>query len=218
MLLGRPPGPIRAVDIEELALPAIPPVLPSSLLERRPDVLQAEQNLVAANANIGVARSLDFPTISLTRLLGSLSAAAGDFMTGPARIATAAAGLGGPIFTFGNIEGEVRSTEAFQREALASYQRAILDALRDTNDAQTGTQKAAESYAAQRARVAALREYARLSRLKYENGAASYVDVLYAENELFAAELSAMNAAADRPIQLVGAYRALGGGWVDASM
>ncbi len=216
VLLGRAPGPIRrGRGIEELAVPAIPPGLPSSLLERRPDVLQAEQNLVAANANIGVARSLYFPTISLTGLLGSLSAAASDFMTGPARIAAAAAGLGGPIFTFGNIEGQVLSAEAFEREALASYQRAILDALRDTNDALTGAQKAAEAYAAQKARVAALREYARLSRLRYENGAASYVDVLYAENELFAAELSAMNAAADRLIQLVGTYRALGGGWVD---
>jgi multidrug efflux system outer membrane protein len=216
VLLGRAPGPIpRGRGIEELVVPAIPPGLPSALLERRPDVLQAEQNLVAANADIGVARSLYFPTISLTGMLGSLSAAASNFMTGPASIAAIAAGIGGPVFTFGNIEGQVRSAEAMEREALAGYQLAILNALRETNDALTGAQKTAESYAAQRARVAALREYARLSRLKFENGAASYVDVLYAENELFAAELTAMSTAADRLIQLVGAYRALGGGWVD---
>ena len=217
VLLGRPPGPIlRGRGIEDLAVPPTPPGLPSSLIERRPDVLQAEQNLVAANADIGVARSLYFPTISLTGMLGSLSAAAGNFLTGPASIAALAANIGGPVFTFGNIEGQVRSAEAGEREALAGYQLAILNALRDTNDALTGAQKTAESYAAQKARVAALREYARLSRLKFENGAASYVDVLYAENELFAAELTAMGTAADRLIQVVNIYRALGGGWVDA--
>jgi multidrug efflux system outer membrane protein len=136
-------------------------------------------------------------------------------MTGPASIAAIAAAVAGPVFTFGNIEGQVRSAEAAEREALANYQLAILNALRDTNDALTGAQKTAESYVAQQARVAALREYARLSRLKFENGAASYVDVLYAENELFVAELAAMNTAADRLIQLVSVYRALGGGWVD---
>jgi outer membrane protein, multidrug efflux system len=218
VLLGRAPGPIlRGRGIEELAVPSIPPGLPASLIERRPDVLQAEQNLVAANANIGVARSLYFPTISLTGMFGSLSAAASNFMTGPASIAAIAAGVAGPVFTFGNIEGQVRSAEAAQSEALASYQLTILNALRDTNDALTGAQKTAESYAAQQARVAALREYARLARLKFENGAASYVDVLYAENELFVAELAAMNTAADRLIQLVSVYRALGGGWVDAA-
>lgn len=216
VLAGRAPGPIpRGRSIEQLAPPAVPPGLPSSLIERRPDVLQAEQNLVAANASIGVARALYFPTISLTGLLGSLSAAASNFLTAPAAIATLAAGISGPVFTFGGIEGQVRSAEAAEREALAGYQLAILTALRDTNDALTGALKTDESYKAQQARVAALRDYARLARLKFENGVASYVDVLYAENELFTAELAAMDTAADRLIQRVGIYRALGGGWVD---
>jgi multidrug efflux system outer membrane protein len=130
-------------------------------------------------------------------------------------VAAIAAGFAGPIFTFGNIEGQVRSAEAGEREALASYQLAILNALRDTNDALIGSRKTADAYDAQLARVVALREYARLSRLRYENGAANYTDVLYAENELFSAELNAAAAAADRLVQTVALYRALGGGWVD---
>lgn len=217
VLLGQNPGQIpRGRGLEEIALPDVPPGLPSSLIERRPDILQAEQNLIAANANIGVARSLYFPTISITGLLGSVSAAASDFMTGPAQVAAIAAGVSGPIFTFGNIEGQVRSAEAGQRAALASYQLAILNALRDTNDALIGVQKTAETLVANQARVKALREYARLSRLRFENGTASYLDVLYADNELFNAELAAVSANSDRAIQLINVYRALGGGWVDA--
>ena len=199
VLLGQSPGPIpRGRKLDDLALPAVPPGLPSSLIERRPDVLQAEQNLVTANANIGVARSLYFPTNSITGLLGSVSAASSDFLSGPAQVAAIAAGVSGPIFTFGNIEGQVRSAEADERAALANYQLTILNALRDTNDTLTGAQKTAETFAAQQARVKALREYARLSRLRYENGVASYLDVLYADNELFSAELAAVGAGSDR--------------------
>ena len=217
VLLGQNPGQIpRGRSLEGITLPVVPPGLPSSLIERRPDVLQAEQNLIAANADIGVARSLYFPTISITGLLGSVSAASSDFMTGPAQVAAIAAGVSGPIFTFGNIEGQVRSAEAGERAALASYQLAILNALKDTNDALIGTQKSAEALVANQARVKALREYARLSRLRFENGTASYLDVLYADNELFSAELAAVSANSDRIVQLISVYRALGGGWVDA--
>ena len=217
VLLGQNPGAIpRGRALEDIALPVVPPGLPSSLIERRPDVLQAEQNLITANANIGVARSLYFPTISITGLLGSVSAASSDFMTGPAQVAAIAAGISGPIFTFGNIEGQVRSAEAGERAAMASYQLAILNALRDTNDALVGVQKTAEALVANQARVKALREYARLSRLRFENGTASYLDVLYADNELFSAELAAVSANSDRIVQLISVYRALGGGWVDA--
>ncbi len=216
VLLGQNPGPItRGRTLDELVLPVVPPGLPSSLIERRPDVLQAEQNLVAANANIGVARSLYFPTISITGLLGSVSAASSDFLSGPAEVAAIAANISGPIFTFGAIEGQVRSAEAGERAAMANYQATIINALRDTNDALVGTQKAADAFVAQQARVKALREYARLSRLRFENGTASYLDVLYADNELFSAELAAVGAGSDRLVQLIGVYRALGGGWVD---
>jgi multidrug efflux system outer membrane protein len=218
VLLGRNPGPIpRGRTIEELPTPVVPPGLPMSLIERRPDVLQAEQNLIAANADIGAARAQYFPNLTLTGMTGSLSAAASSFLTAPASIAMLAANIAGPIFTFGAIEGQVRSAEAARDEALASYRLAVLNALSDTNDALTGAEKQTAALVAQQARVTALRDYARLSRLKYEGGAASYVDVLYAENELFTAELAAMGTAGDRLLQYVALYRALGGGWVDAA-
>ena len=216
ILLGRNPGPIpRGRAIDEFVGPAIPADLPSTLLERRPDILQAEQILVATNANIGAAKALYFPTLSLTGLLGSVSTAFGDFLTGPATVWTVAAGLTGPIFTFGLIEGQVQSAEAAQREALANYQQIILNAFRETNDALVGTVKKRDEVAAQTKRVAALREYTRLSRLRFDNGYAGYLEVLYASNELFAAELAAVQSQADGYTQLVNVYKAVGGGWVN---
>ena len=214
-LLGQNPGPIaRGKSIDHLVAPAIPVDLPSTLLERRPDILQAEQNLIAANANIGVARSLYYPNLSLTGLLGSASGALGNFLTGPATVASAAAGLAGPIFTFGAIEGQVQGAEAAQREALANYQRVVQNAFREANDALIGTQKKSSEAAAQRLRVEALREYARLSMLKFDNGYADYLEVLYAQNELFAAELTAVLSQVQVYTQIVSVYNAVGGGWV----
>ncbi len=216
ILLGRTPGPIaRGKPIDQLAVPLIPGDLPATLLERRPDIVQAEQNLVAANANIGAARALYYPTISLTGALGLVSAASGDFLSSAARAWSLGAGLSGPIFTFGAIEGQVQTAEAAQREAVLFYQRTILQAFRETNDALVGTQKKREEAEAQAARAAALREYARLSRLKFDNGLTSFLEVLYAENELFTAELNAVRANAERYTELVNVYKAMGGGWVD---
>jgi len=216
LLLGRNPGPIaRGRSLDQIVAPGIPADLPSTLLERRPDILQAEQTLVAANANIGAAKALYYPTLSLTGLLGSVSTAFGDFLTGPATAWTLAAGLAGPIFTFGAIEGQVQTAEGGQREALAFYQQTILNAFRETNDALVGTVKKREESEAQARRVAALREYARLSRLRFDNGYAGYLEVLYAENELFSAELTAVRSQAERYTQIVNVYQAVGGGWVD---
>ena len=216
VLLGRNPGPIqRGKSIDELVAPQIPAGLPSELLERRPDVLQAEQNLVAANANIGVAKSLYFPSISLTGLFGSVSTTTSNFLKEPSRTWSVAADLAGPIFTFGAISGQVRTAEAAQQEATFFYRSTILNAFRDTNDAIIGSQKKFEEARAQARRVQALREYARLSKLRFDNGAASYIEVLYAENELFSAELVAVGTLADRYTQLINVYKAMGGGWVD---
>jgi multidrug efflux system outer membrane protein len=218
VLLGRNPGPIpRGKPIDELVAPAIPAGLPSELLERRPDILQAEQNLVTANANIGVAKSLYFPSISLTGLFGSVSTTTSEFLKAPSKTWTVAADLTGPIFTFGAISGQVKSAEAATQEATLFYQSTILNAFRETNDALIGTQKKLEEAEAQARRVKALRDYARLARLRFDNGAASYIEVLYAENELFGAELVAVSTLADRYTQLINVYKAMGGGWVDAS-
>jgi multidrug efflux system outer membrane protein len=215
ILLGRNPGPIaRGKAIDQLVAPLIPADLPSALLQRRPDILQAEQNLVAANASIGAARALYYPTISLTGALGSASTSFGNFLSGPASVALLGASLVGPIFTFGAIEGQVRSAEAQQQQAVFFYQRTVLGAFRETNDALTASQKRIEEVARQAERVAALREFARLSTLKFDKGVAGYLEVLFAENELFAAELAQVRLLADRHIQVVNVYQAMGGGWV----
>ena len=216
ILLGRNPGPIpRGKTIDQLAAPAVPAGLPSVLLERRPDILEAEQALVAANANIGVAKSLYFPTLSLTGLLGAVSTAASEFFSAGARTAAVAAGVSGPLFTFGGIRGQVDTAEAGQRLATVFYRQTILNAFRETNDALYGAQKTREQYEALARRVDALRDYARLSRARFDGGAASYLEVLYAENELFVGELNAVSSNVQRYAQLIAVYQALGGGWLD---
>ena len=216
ILLGRNPGPIpRGKTIDQLVAPLIPADLPSALLQRRPDVMQAEQNLVAANANIGATRALYYPNLSLTGAFGSASTSMGDFLTGPANTWLGAASLTGPVFTFGGIKGQVRTAEAQEQEALYFYQRTILNAFRETNDALTGSQKKIEEVALQSKRVDSLREFARLSRLRFDKGVAGYLDVLVAENELFAAELESVRLLADRYGQVINVYQAMGGGWVD---
>jgi len=216
ILLGQDPGPIpRGKTIDQLIAPLVPADLPSALLERRPDILQAEQNLVAANANVGAARALYYPTFSITGVLGSVSTAFDEFLTGPAAARLIAADLAGPIFTFGGIEGQVSSAEAANRQALLFYQQTILNAFRETNDALTGSQKKIEQAQLQANRVTALREFARLSRLRFDKGVSGYLEVLVADNELFAAELAAVGLQAERFTQLINVYQAMGGGWVD---
>ena len=216
ILLARNPTPIpRGKSIELLTEPGIPGALPSTLLERRPDILSAEQRMHAANAQIGVAKSLYYPTLSLTGVLGLASTSLGNFVSGDATTGSLAAGLAGPIFTFGGIEGQVSSAEAAQRESVAFYRQAVLNAFRETNDALISVQKKREEYAALNRRVDALRVYAGLSRLRFDNGTASYVEVLYAENELFSAELIAVRTLSERYGEAINVYKAMGGGWVD---
>jgi multidrug efflux system outer membrane protein len=216
ILLGRNPGSIpRGKTIDQLLAPAIPGDLPATLLQRRPDILQAEQNLVAANANIGAARALYYPNLSLQAALATTATVFGSLFSGPAAAGLIGAGLTGPVFTFGAIEGQVASAEAGERLALAAYQQTVLNAFRETNDALSGTQRRLEEFNAQRGRVESLREFARLARLRFDKGVAGYLDVLVAENELFAAELALVGLQAGRYTQLVNVYQAMGGGWVD---
>ena len=216
ILLGRNPGPIpRGRTIDQLLAPAIPGDLPAALLLRRPDILQAEQNLVAANASIGAARAQYYPNLSLQAALATTATAFSGLFSGPAAAGLIGAGLTGPVFTFGGIEGQVASAEAGERLALAVYQQTVLNALRETNDALSGSQRRLEEFNAQRGRVDSLREFARLARLRFDKGVAGYLDVLVAENELFAAELASVGLQAGRYTQLVNVYQAMGGGWVD---
>ena len=216
ILLGRAPGAIpRGNTIDQLIAPQIPGDLPATLLQRRPDILAAEQNLVAANANIGAARALYYPNISLQAALATTATATGALFSGPAAAGLIGASLAGPIFTFGGIEGQVASAEAGERAALAAYQQTILNALRETNDALSGSQKRRQEFVIQRERVVSLREFARLSKLRFDKGVSGYLEVLVAENELFAAELASVSLQASSYAQIVSVYQAMGGGWVD---
>ena len=165
VLLGRNPGAIpRGRPVETLLDPVIPAALPSTLLERRPDVLQAEQNLRAANADIGAAKALYFPSLSLTGIFGLQSTSLDNFSKSSSTTGGIVATITGPIFTFGAIEGQVAGAEAGQRGALAFYEQVVFNAFRETNDALVGVQKRREEYEALAKRAQALRTYARLSR------------------------------------------------------
>jgi multidrug efflux system outer membrane protein len=215
VLLGRNPEPIvRGHDLDALAAPTIPSGLPSDLLERRPDLLQAEQNLVAQNALIGAARALYFPSISLTGLFGSLSTDFASLFSGPARIWSFAGAVSLPIFTAGNIEGQVHQAEARQQEALFAYRKAIQVAFQEVSDALINLQKSGEQLSVQGDQVNALAMYAHLARLRYEGGYTSYIEVLDAERSLFNAQLSYTQTQGVQLTSFVNLYKAMGGGWV----
>jgi len=215
VLLGRNPGPIpRGKSIYDLLLPAVPAGVPSALLERRPDLLQAENTLVAANAQIGAAKALYFPTISLTGAAGSSSVALNNLFTGPARVWTYAGILTGPIFTFGAVSGQVAQAEGAQRSALYSYQLSIQNAFADVENALVANQKLRDQQAAQERLVAALQSYARLAKLQFDGGYTAYTTVLQAEQSLFPAELTLAAVRASVFSSSVNIYKAMGGGWV----
>jgi multidrug efflux system outer membrane protein len=215
VLLGRNPGPIpRGKSVYDLALPTVPAGVPSALLERRPDLLQAEQSLIAANAQIGAAKALYFPTISLTGALGSSSRDLSDLFKGPTHVWNYAGQVIGPIFTFGAVSGQVAQSEAAQQAALLGYQLAIQNAFADVDNALVANQKLKDQLAAQERLVTALKDYSRLARLQYDGGYTSYSTVLQAEQSLFPAELTLAAVRASVFTSAANTYKAMGGGWV----
>lgn len=216
VLLGRNPGPIpRGKTIDELTLPTVPVGLPSDLLERRPDIRQAEQDLVAANARIGAAKALYFPIISLTGLFGWSSTDLSNLFSGPSQAWSWAGSFTAPIFTGGGITGNFMSSQAVQQQALFRYQQAIQNAFREVNDALVDQNRTREQLASQRMQVATLKDYTRIARLRYEEGYTSYIEVLDAERSLFNAELSQTEVQGVLFQALVGLYKAMGGGWIN---
>ncbi len=214
LLLGRNPGPVpRGKSVHELALPAIPAAIPSWVLERRPDILQSEQNLVAANAQIGAARALYFPAISLTGSYGQASAQLSDLFKGPARTWNYAGSVIGPLFTAGAIAGQVRQAEAARASALLSYESAVQSAFADVENALAVRAKTAEQLEAQGRLVRAAREYTRLAQLQYDGGYSPYLAVIQAQEQLFPAELNYAKTRAALFASYVNIYKALGGGW-----
>jgi multidrug efflux system outer membrane protein len=215
ILLGRNPGPIpRGKSVYDLAVPAVPTGLTSGLLERRPDLLQAEQTLIGANAQIGAAKALYFPTISLTGAFGGASAELSNLFTGPARVWNYTGQVIGPIFTFGAISGQVAQAEAAQQAALANYRLSIQSAFADVDNALVANAKLKDQQAAQERLVASLKDYARLARLQYTGGYTSYTTVLQAEQTLFPAELTLAAVRASVFGSAANIYKSMGGGWV----
>lgn len=215
LLLGQAPGDVpRGRPLEALeAPPSVPAGLPSALLERRPDIRRAEQDLIAANAQIGAAKAEYFPRISLTGFLGGQSRALTDLLSGPARLATASVGAAAPVFNAGRTRSNVRLAEAIHGEAIVNYQRAIYTAFRDVSDSLAAYTKTTEQRAQQERLVAALAESTRLATQRYEGGLDSYLPVLDAQRNLFQGELELARLRQQVLASVVQLYRALGGGW-----
>jgi multidrug efflux system outer membrane protein len=215
VLLGRDPGPIRAGrPLQALVPPPVPSGLPSGLVERRPDLRQAEQQLIAANALIGAARAQYFPTISLTGLFGYISKDFSDLFSGPTKVWSYGLAASAPIFTGGGIAGQVKQAEAQQQEALLTYRKAIQVAFQEVSDALLSHAKSRDQLAFQDRQVRTLRNYLELARLRYDEGYTSYIEVLDAERSLFEAEVGQAQTQSQVVVSLVNLYKAMGGGWV----
>ncbi len=218
VLLGRNPGPIlRGRGVSEQKLPGkVPAGLPSELLDRRPDIREAELTLAAATANIGEAKAMLFPRIALT---GSYGTASTDFDTlfeGPSKSWNIIGNLLQPIFNAGKNKRRVEITESRQRQTLYAYERTILQAFRETEDALVAYNKTGEQRKAQADRVKAERKVLELCELRYRGGVSAYLEVLDAQRSLFSAELDEAQTIGSNLVSLVRLYKALGGGWPQA--
>ncbi len=218
VLLGRSPREILESNISRVPgedaklLPAVVPSgLPSELLLRRPDLVEAEQRLIAANARVAVARSAHFPSIQLTGMLGSEAQMLSSLFSGPAGIWSFAAAVAAPIFAGGRLQAFVGAAEAREKQALAGYQGAIQNAFREVRAALAAQARARESFEAEGARTAALDATLRLARLRYDNGLASQLEVIDAQRNLLAAEIARHEALRAQRAAVADLYKALGG-------
>ena len=215
LLLGRSPGPITAERFapEEPVPPPIPPGLPAAILQRRPDVAQAEQLLVAANADIGAAKALFYPTINLTGFLGGVSGDVTEFLGSNGAIWSVGAGLLQPVFQGGRLRRNLEVMESRYDAAIAEYQRSALNAYREVSNSLVTIQKLAEVRGHQQTGVAALQDASDLARLRYDSGLASYLEILTADERLFAEQLLLAQTRGAEFRARAELYRALGGGW-----
>lgn len=220
VLLGRSPRDIvsrpldRGAAIQALTPPlAVPSGLPSDVLERRPDVRQAEQSLIAANARIGQARAAYYPSISLTAILGTESTSLSNLFTSPARVWQVSASAAQTIFDAGRTGSQVEQAQARERQLLAQYAGTIQNAFKDTLDALVAQRKARETLDAEQARVVALESAYKLAQLRYDNGVSSLLDVLDVERGLLDAELNRIEAQRAQLAATTDLFKALGGGW-----
>lgn len=215
ILLGRNPGPIeRGSNLRTLKLPDVPEDIPSSLLHQRPDIMEAEENLIAQTALIGAAEALYFPSISLTGYYGNASSELHNLFTGPSRIWNYTAMVTGPIFTAGAIYGQVVQAKAQADAALIAYTEVIQNAFSEVETALYTHTMIAERLEAEVRLVAASGEYVRLANLQYKAGYVPYFVVIQAQQQFFPSELSWAATKADLFSSLVNIYESMGGGWV----
>jgi multidrug efflux system outer membrane protein len=215
VLLGRNPGKVtrgRAADAQKIPA-AVPAGLPSDLLDRRPDLREAEQALAAATANIGEAKAMLFPRIALTGSFGFASTEFDTLFEGPSKSWNIIGNLLQPIFNAGKNKRRVEITESRQRQVLYQYEKAVLLAFRETEDALVAYRKTGEQRLSQGARVAAERKVVELAELRYRGGVSAYLEVLDAQRSLFGAELDEAATIGSHLTSLVRLYKALGGGW-----
>jgi multidrug efflux system outer membrane protein len=214
-LLGNNPAPVprgRKLTEQEHP-PTVPAGIPSSLLERRPDIRQSEEQLISANAQIGIARAAYFPQISLTATAGYQSSALTGLFSGPAGLWNFGGGLTQPIFTAGKLRSNVRLTQARQQEFLLRYGQTIQEAFREVSDSLVAYRRTQEFRQQQELLVASAQDATRLSHMRYSGGVASYLEVLTNDTNYFSAELGLAQAQLNELLALVHLYKALGGGW-----
>ena len=215
LLLGESPSTVlRGKSLTEQQLPPeVPPGLPSALLERRPDIRAAEQNLIAANAQIGVARAAYFPTLSLSGALGGASTQLSSLFSGPASLWNLAPQITQPIFTAGRLKSRVKLAEAEHERTLIQYEKTIQTAFAETSDALIAHQRFRESREQQEALEKTLEDRLRLAYLRYHGGVDTQLNALDADRDLFQAQLDLARLRLEEILSIVQLYKALGGGW-----
>jgi multidrug efflux system outer membrane protein len=214
LLVGRDPGPIvrGSALADQFDPPEVPTGLPSQLLERRPDLEQAEEALIAANANVGVAKANFFPTISLTGVFGGVSPQLSE-LTGAGRAWSLAGNLAGPLFTAGRLKNEYRAALAQRDQAKIVFEKSVTQAFGEVSASLSAHEELANAYEEQLKSVDAYRESVHLSSVRYDSGLANYLEIIDAEIEMYPAERAAIIYDLGRKVALVNLYRALGGGW-----
>ena len=214
-LLGQDPGPIkRGRPLEQqIAAPALPPGVPSDLLTRRPDIRRAEQQLVSANAQIGVAKAQLYPQITISGFAGAGGATLNGSNFGPFGIFSALPAITLPIFNMGRLQANVEYNDAVAQEAGLRYRQTLLQAFREVSDALVDIRKRQEFRQQEELLVKALQDASQVANMRYEGGVSSYLEVLDTERQLFDAEIQLVQAKRDEYASVIQLYKALGGGW-----
>lgn len=215
VLLGQTPTKVDTSVIDNIKIPVVPVGLPSDILARRPDIGAAEQNLIAANARIGVAKGAYFPSISLTGMFGNQSSEFSKLFSSPTKLWQVAPSINLPLFTAGMIAGQVKEAEAGKDQSLAQYQKTVIAAFNDADSAIGQNYHAKEQDEASQKRAEAMQKAFESAKLRYKVGTISYADMLIVQQNWLSAKQQSVIAKQNRIITTINLYKALGGGWDD---